>query len=171
MGAFRRTMDALYWFCAGLSGMALVAISFVIPWGVFTRYVLNQAASWPEPLAILLTVLMTFLGSAACYRVGSHMRVAYLRDQMPAPVGVAMDVAAELLVLLVGLFMAIWGYSLCAATWAQSIAEFPALSAGFTYLPIPVGGVCLMLFVIERLTIGRPTDRFGGAHGDPVPLD
>ncbi|HME25690.1 MAG TPA: TRAP transporter small permease [Acetobacteraceae bacterium] len=164
--ALRRAMDALYVFCAGIAGVSLVLISFVIPWGVFTRYVLNHAASWPEPLAILLTVVMTFFGAAACYRFGVHMRVAYVRDQLPRPLGAAVDVVAELLVLLVGLFMAVWGYSLGATTWQQSIAEFPALSAGITYLPIPLGGVCLMLFVLERLAIGRPVDRRGSVHGD-----
>jgi len=47
--ALRRTMDVLYFACALLAGTAFVAISAVIPWGVFTRYVLNSAASWPEP--------------------------------------------------------------------------------------------------------------------------
>ena len=164
MTLFRRAMDALYLLCAGIAGVALVVISFIIPWGVFTRYVLNHAASWPEPMAILLTVVMTFFGAAACYRYGVHMRVAYVRDQLPRPLGVAVDVVAELLVLLVGLFMLIRGYALCQATWDQSIAEFPVLSAGFTYLPIPLGGVFLMLFVIERLTIGRPHDMLGDMH-------
>jgi len=31
-------MDALYRVCAFVSGSALVLISAVIPWGVFTRY-------------------------------------------------------------------------------------------------------------------------------------
>jgi TRAP-type C4-dicarboxylate transport system permease small subunit len=175
---FRRAMDGLYFFCAGIAGASLVIISFIIPWGVFTRYVLNHAASWPEPLAILLTVVMTFFGAAACYRFGIHMRVAYVRDQLPRPLGVAVDFVAELLVLLVGLFMTLWGYSLCAATWEQSIAEFPILSAGVTYLPIPLGGVCLMLFVLERLIIGRPADMLrdmhdahAEAHGAAVEFD
>src|SRR5207237_1359369 len=54
-GPVRRLMDALYGFCVVVAGGALVLISVVIPWGVFTRYVLNSAASWPEPMAILLT--------------------------------------------------------------------------------------------------------------------
>jgi TRAP-type C4-dicarboxylate transport system permease small subunit len=43
-----------------------------------------------------------------------------------------------------------------ATTWHQSIAEFPALSVGLTYLPIPVGGAITLLLVAERLLIGRP---------------
>ena len=56
---FRRLMDALYALCVGVAGTALVLISAVIPWAVYTRYVLNRAASWPEPLAVLLMIVLT----------------------------------------------------------------------------------------------------------------
>ena len=41
-------------------------------------------------------------------------------------------------------------------TWHNTIADFPFLSVGITYLPIPVGGVCLLLFIIERMFLGAP---------------
>ena len=47
----RRAMDALYLLCVVVAGSALVLISAVVPWGVFTRYVLNSAASWSAPPA------------------------------------------------------------------------------------------------------------------------
>src|SRR5271155_2506963 len=71
----RRAMDGLYCGCAAIAGSALVIISLVVPWGVYTRYVLDSAASWPEPMAILLSIVLTFFGAAACYRSGTHMRV------------------------------------------------------------------------------------------------
>src|SRR6266567_1550577 len=80
----RRAMDALYWACAIIAGSALVIISLVVPWGVYTRYVLDSAASWPEPMAILLSIVLTFFGAAACYRSGTHMRVTVLRDLLPS---------------------------------------------------------------------------------------
>ena len=52
-------------------------IALIIPWGVFTRYALNSASSWPEPAAILLSIVLTFFGAAAGYRVGLHMRVSF----------------------------------------------------------------------------------------------
>ena len=49
-----------------------------------------------------------------------------------------------------------WGVQLVRITWPNSIAEFPALSAGVTYIPIPAAGVVTLLFVIERLWLGEP---------------
>src|SRR5947208_7807392 len=139
-GRFRMAMDALYRVCIIVSGGALVLISAVIPWGVFTRYVLNSAASWPEPMAILLTIVLTFFGAAACYRAGIHMSVSVMVRALSAPLRRVIEPFAEGLVALVALFMVIWGARLVGTTWHQSIAEFPALSVGVTYLPIPVGG-------------------------------
>jgi len=158
---FRGAMDALYWTCAVLAGVSLVLISVVIPYSVYTRYVLNQAASWPEPAAILLTIVLTFLGAAVCYRDSIHMRMVFFVGFMPRLGQRVSALAAEALTALVSLFMLVWGYGLCAATWHDVVAEFPALSVGVTYLPIPLGGAVTLLFVIERMTIGAPR---GPAH-------
>src|SRR5438045_3739107 len=46
---YRKAMDALYLLCVVIAGTALVLISAVIPWAVYTRYVMNRAASCPAP--------------------------------------------------------------------------------------------------------------------------
>jgi TRAP-type C4-dicarboxylate transport system permease small subunit len=161
---YRTAMDALYGFCVIVAGGALVLISAVIPWGVFTRYVLNSAASWPEPMAILLTIVLTFFGAAACYRAGTHMSVSVLVRALSPPVRRVVEPFADGLVAVVSLFMVVWGARLVGTIWHQSIAEFPALSVGLTYLPIPTGGAVTLLFVAERLLIGRPPQA-----GEPAP--
>jgi len=157
--AIRRAMDALYAACVCISGVALVLISAVVPWAVFTRYVLNSAASWPEPAAILLMIVLTFFGAAACYRVGMHMRMSFFVSLLPPPLQRLAALLVELLMALIALFMIIWGESLVETTWQNSFPDFPALSVGVTYLPIPLGGAILLLFVIERLAIGPPQPR------------
>jgi TRAP-type C4-dicarboxylate transport system permease small subunit len=152
--ALRRLMDVLYDACVIVAGIALVLISAVIPWAVYTRYVLNRAASWPEPLAVLLMIVLTFFGAAACYRVGLHMRVGFFVSLLPGRLQRAIALLVELLMAAIALFMVDWGIKLVAATWQNSIADFPSLSVGVTYLPIPIGGAILLLFVLERLTIG-----------------
>jgi TRAP-type C4-dicarboxylate transport system permease small subunit len=151
-------MDYLYLACVVVGCTALVAISAVIPWAVFTRYVLNSAASWPEPLAVLLTILLTFIGAAAGYRLNLHMNVSYFANQLPERFRIALDLVVQLLMALIAAFMIIWGGRLVEVTWHNTIADFPFLSVGVTYLPIPVGGACLLLFIIERVFLGTPID-------------
>jgi TRAP-type C4-dicarboxylate transport system permease small subunit len=152
----RTLMDGLYGLCVWVAGSALVLISAVIPWAVYTRYELNSAASWPEPTAVLLMIVLTFFGAAACYRVGLHMRMSFFASLLP-PVGQRLCASlVELLMALIALFMVRWGITLVVTTWQNSVADFPSLSVGVTYLPIPLGGGILLLFVVERLTIGPP---------------
>ncbi len=157
-GLFRRAMDYLYLLCVVVGGAALVLISAVIPWAVFTRYVLNSAASWPEPLAVLLTIVLTFFGAAAAYRLNLHMNVSYFADQLPMPWRRWLELLVQLLMALIAIFMVVWGERLVEVTWYNTIPDFPFLSVGITYSPIPVGGVCLLLFIVERIFLGLPPD-------------
>src|SRR6476660_3380567 len=127
-GLFRRIMDYLYLLCVLVGGIALVLISAVIPWAVFTRYVLNSAASWPEPLAILLTIVLTFIGAAAGYRLNLHMNISYFAERLPPAGRRALDVLVQLLMALIALFMIVYGEKLVEATWHNTIADFPFLS-------------------------------------------
>jgi TRAP-type C4-dicarboxylate transport system permease small subunit len=169
--AIRRAMDVLYWACVALGGTALVLISAVIPWAVFTRYALNSAASWPEPFAVLLTIVLTFFGAAACYRGNRHMSIAAFTGMLPDALRRLTDFVAQGLVGLFALFMAYYGAKLVGATWYNTIDAFPSLSVGITYLPIPVGGVLLLLFVLERLLLGQPPAAAEAAHEPALPAD
>jgi TRAP-type C4-dicarboxylate transport system permease small subunit len=153
---YRKAMDVLYLACAWIAGIALVLISAVIPWAVFTRYVLNSASSWPERTAVLLTIVLTFIGTAACYRATLHMNVTFFVAMLPDKLRRVADILAELLVGAMAVFMVVYGKELVDATWLNSIDEFPWLSVGLTYTPIPLGGLALLLFVVERIWIGVP---------------
>jgi len=165
--ALRRAMDGLYLLCVAVAGVAFVLISAVIPWAVFTRYVLNSASSWPEPTAVLLTIMLTFVGAAACYRRNQHMNIGYFAGLLPGVGQRLSNILAELIVGAMAVFMAFYGTNLVIATWYNTIGDFPFLSVGVTYLPIPVGGILLLLFVVERLLIGPPPmadEAAGGGH-------
>ena len=159
--AFRKAMDLLYRLCVIIAGVAMVLISAVIPWAVFTRYVLNSASSWPEPAAVLLTIVLTFFGAAACYRLRLHMNVNLVVNTLPARYRRITDLVVELFMATIALFMLVWGERLVEVTWHNTIADFPFLSTGVTYLPIPIGGAILFLFIVEHLALGPPPDTGG----------
>ena len=154
--AYAAAMERLYLACIVVSALALVAITLVIPYGVFMRYVMNSASSWPEPFSVLAMVLFSFVGGAAAYRANVHIAVQMLTDAVPPRARRALLLLADLAMVATALFMMVYGTQLVRATWNQTIAEFPTLSVGITYLPIPVGGLFTLLFIIERLWLGMP---------------
>jgi TRAP-type C4-dicarboxylate transport system permease small subunit len=149
-------MEALYRLCVAVASLALLAMTLAIPYGVFMRYVMNDAASWPEPAAILMVLVFTFIGAAACYRAGVHIAVAVLVSRLPALPQQAAVAFVHLLMAAIALFMLIWGSRLVAVTWHQYLAEFTWLRTGISYLPVPVGGAITLLFILERVWLGPP---------------
>jgi TRAP-type C4-dicarboxylate transport system permease small subunit len=151
-------MRRLYWVCVWIAGLSIAVMSLVIPWGVFTRYVLGHGSEWPEPLSVLLMIVFTFFGAAACYRANVHIAVALFQDALPPIAKRIAQVLVDLLMALLAVFMVAWGFQLVATTWHQSIAEFPWLSVGLSYSPLPAGSIVTLLFIVERLWIGPPAD-------------
>jgi len=149
-------MEWLYIACIALAAVAMVVITIIIPYGVFMRYVMGSASSWPEPFSVLAMVLFSFVGGAAAYRANVHIAVQMLTDAVPAPARRALLLLADLAMVATALFMMVYGTQLVRATWNQTIAEFPTLSVGITYLPIPLGGLFTLLFLVERLWLGMP---------------
>ena len=145
-----RAMDAIHNACLFVAGAFLVVIVLIIPYGVFTRYVLNSAASWPEPMAVLLMIVLSFFSAVVCYREHLHIGVGILPAVLKEPAKSVLGLFLEICMLTTNLFMVAWGIRLVETTWYQSIAEFPIVTAGMTYLPIPIGGALTALFVIER---------------------
>lgn len=154
--AYAGAMEWLYRVCIAIAGTCLVVMTVVIPWGVYTRYVLNRGSQWPEPLAILMMIVFTFAAAAACYRANAHIAVQFVADNLPPPLRRVTVAVVDLLMALLSVFMIYYGILLVRTTWNQVIAEFPWLSVGVTYMPIPIGGAITLLFIVEKAFIGRP---------------
>ena len=150
-----RLMDVIHRACLIVAGACLVIITLIIPYGVFTRYALNSAASWPEPLATLLMIVMSFVAAIVCYREYLHIGVGVLPAYLKEPAKTWLGWFLEICMLATNLFMLWWGLKLVATTYYQVIAEFPVLSVGISYLPIPLGGGLTALFVVERMLTGK----------------
>jgi len=153
---YRKLMEWLYIGCIILSGCALILITLMIPTGVFFRYVLNSPLSWPEPASIVMMVMFSFLGGAAVYRANVHIAVEALLNAVAPAVRRVMRAGVVLCMMAMALFMLFDGVKLCLATQYQTMAEFPVVSQGLVYLPIPIAGLLTLLFIIEKLWIGEP---------------
>ena len=159
--------DALYRACIWTAGLAILMMSLIVPVGVVLRYGFGVGAQWPEPIAILLMVVFTFIGAAAAYRAGGHIAVTMLTDRLPPAAQRGLGRVVDMLMLLICGFVVWYGTRLSVQTLGQSIAELPWLPVGVTYAAIPLGALLTSLFVVERLVWGpqshRPLLRIGEA--------
>ena len=153
---YRRAMQGLYLGCIVLSGLGMVAITLMIPSGVFMRYVMNDPLQWPEPASVIMMVFFSFVGGAAVYRANQQIAVEALMKAVNPPSRAAMQWGVHGCMLLVAGFMLFYGAHLCYVTRGNTIAEFPSLSTGVVYMPIPIGGLLTLLFILEKIWLGEP---------------
>lgn len=151
--------DAVYLACIWLSGISIFIMSLLIPYSIFARFVLGTGSSWPEPITVMLMVVFTFLGASAGYRARSHIAVSMVTERLPAPLQRGLARLIDLLMLIVALFMLIYGSKLCMETWDQNIGQLEWLPVGLTYLPVPLGGLTTLIFVLEHVLLGPQHQR------------
>ena len=153
---YARLMEGLYLGCIVISGLAIVVITLIIPFGVFMRYVMNNPQSWPEPASVVMMVMFSFVGGAAVYRANVHVAVEALLNAVSPAHKRLMLIGVDLCMAATALFMTAYVAHLCQITWNQSMAECPGLPVGVVYMPIPIGGFLTFLFLIERVWVGPP---------------
>lgn len=156
---YSSVMDVLYRISMWIAGLALLVMVAVIPVGIFARYVMNSALSWPEPVAILCMVTFTFIGAAVSYRAGSHIAVSMVTDRLGEMGRRICFIGADLMLLAISIFILWYGSTLCYELWHQPVAEFPILTAGENYLPLPIGSAITLLFIIEKICRGAQYQR------------
>ena len=94
-----------------VAGAALVLVSAVIPVGGLHPIYPEQCFVWPEPMAVLLTVAITFIGSGTCYRQRIHMRITVGTDLLPPLLRRASLFLSEIFMGVIAILMVVWGLS------------------------------------------------------------
>lgn len=130
--------------------VGLIAMTAIIGWQVFGRYVLNSSPSWAEQTALVLMIWYVFFAAAAGVREGFHIRILALESVLPPRGQRVMRFVAHLVVGACGIAIAVWGSELVLRTWSHVIPTL-GLSRGFAYLPLPLSGVLIAFFTVELI--------------------
>lgn len=133
---------------AGAAG--LVAMTAIIGWQVFGRYVMGSSPSWAEQAALTLMIWYVFLAAAAGVREGFHIRILLVESLLPPRPRRMLRLFAHIVVGVSGAAMAVWGGELVARTWSHVIPTL-GLPRGIAYLALPLSGVLIAFFTVELI--------------------
>lgn len=145
-----RVLDMLAFICSILTGVALVFLTVIFGWLVYGRYVLNATPTWVEQLALLLVMLIAFLGAAVGVHENTHLSVNILRSAVPAKVRTCLVVITDLIMAGFGGLMLWFGAQLTIFKWG-SLIPLIQLPEGLRSLPLTIGGALILLFSIGHL--------------------
>ena len=137
---------------AKLGAAGLVAMTAVVGWQVFGRFVLDASPSWSEQTALVLMIWYVFLAAAAGVWERFHIRIELLEQRL-SPAGMRrLRIAIHALVALFGLVFAVFGAQLA---WEVRGHVIPSLgiSRAFAYIPIPFAGLLMTFFSVQRIRV------------------
>jgi TRAP-type C4-dicarboxylate transport system permease small subunit len=131
----------------------VVALAVVVFLQVFNRFVLKAPLAWSEDLAMLLFQWVVFLGAAVGVRRLRHFGIDLLVKKLPSRMRRTIDLIVPFIVAIVALTMITEGLHLLTFNRARIYATMD-LSYLWAYLPIPVSG-CLMILYLGLQEIQR----------------
>jgi TRAP-type C4-dicarboxylate transport system permease small subunit len=130
--------------------VGLIAMTAIIGWQVFGRYMLNSSPAWAEQAALVLMIWYVFFAAAAGVREGFHIRILAMESLLSPRRRHVMRFVAHLVVGFSGVAIAIWGGELVARTWSHVIPTL-GLPRGMAYLALPLSGVLIAFFTVELM--------------------
>ncbi|WP_224703365.1 TRAP transporter small permease [Devosia aquimaris] len=158
--ALSRILSRLSLIVMWLAGLGLVAMTSVVAYQVFMRFVINSSPAWTEAGAIMIMSWFIFLGAAVGVREKFHMGFDVLLYVLPDSALPWLRSISDIFIFIFAAGMVFYGSELAIRFWSTQIPVV-GLSTAFTYFPIIVSGALMCLFIIERMALrlaGEPVD-------------
>lgn len=145
-----RVLDGISSLCMLIASVLLVALIAIFGWLVFGRYVLNDTPTWVEQAALVMVIYITCLGAAIGVRGNTHLSIDFICEQFPEPFKSVARYAADLIVLIFGMFMAYQGWLLVMTNLERAIPMI-GLSESWRAAPLVICGSLIVIFSIARI--------------------
>ena len=145
--------DKMYDVILFICKILLVGDILITSMAVLGRYVpFIPDPSWSEEVVLTLMSYMAVLSAALAIRRGAHIRMTAFDRYLPDGVLKALDIIADLAVLILAVIMLAVGLKYATTIGAKgSYVSMPSVSRIWMYLPVPVAGIAMIVFELESL--------------------
>ncbi len=145
----------------GVVALLFALLLLAVLWGVFTRYVMGDAAGWTEEAARGLLIWVSMLGGAVAYAWSAHLGIDVLVAGLHPRARRMMRITAHGIVALFALgVMVLGGLDLTGRAFELGqILAASGLPRAYIYLSVPIAGGLILLLAIEAIACelrGRP---------------
>ena len=133
----------------GTCMVLVVALAVVVFLQVFNRFVLKAPLAWSEDLAMLLFQWVAFLGAAVGVKRMRHFGIELVVRKLSEKARHRIEILVPFIVGIVAVTMITEGYKLIQFNINRTYSSMD-LSYIWAYLPIPLSGVLIIIFLIEQ---------------------
>ena len=152
--------DLVYKVVLFVCKILLIADICITSYAVAGRYIpfINDPA-WSEEVVLTLMSYMAVLSAALAIRRGAHIRMDAFDNYLPKKAIKALDILGDIAVLVLAVVMITVGWKYASTIGSKgTYISMTWLSRFWLYFPIPLAGVAMLFFQIEKLItdITRP---------------
>ena len=152
---FEKVYNFVYSVFMLICKLLLVADILITSWIVLARYIkVIPAPNWGEELILTLMSYMAVLSAALAIKRNAHIRMTAFDRYLPEKVIITLDLIADLAVLALAVVMLTTGWSYATGLGAKgTFISMPWLSKFWQYFPIPLAGLAMIFFEVERIVL------------------
>ena len=150
----RPVYDVTYKIVMFICKILLIVDILVTTFAVVGRYVpFIPNPAWTEQVVLTCMVYMAVLSATLAIRTNSHIRMTALDRYLPPRLIKALDVLADIAVMVLGIIMLYFGWKVCQSPLAKfgKYESMPWLSRFWMYFPLPLAGASMLIFELESL--------------------
>ena len=136
---------------AALCTILLVFMTFLVIWQVFTRYVLNDPASFTEKLVRYSLIWTGFIGAAYAFSTREHMALTFLRDKFDPNSKRIITIGVDVLIMLFAFAIMFIGGTKLSFAASMEYSALLGVPRSLVYSMAPISG--LFIVVIQIINI------------------
>ncbi len=129
----------------------LVSMVFVAFWGVFTRLVLKNQASFTTEYLRYALLWTSLLAGAYCFGEKGHISITFVKDKFKGNGLKALNVVTELVIIFFAVTVLILGGIQGVRLGMNEISPTLFIRIGYIYTVLPISGVFVTFYSIVNL--------------------
>ena len=136
---------------AALCTILLVFMTFLVIWQVFTRYVLNDPASFTEELVRYSLIWTGFIGATYAFSTREHMALTFLRDKLEPNKKRLVTIGVDALILIFAFAILLVGGAKLAFAASMEYSALLGVPRSLVYAMAPVSGLFIVIIQIINI--------------------
>lgn len=135
--------------------LMLVADILITTWIVIARYITAiPTPSWGEDVILTLMAYMAVLSAALAIRRNAHIRMTSFDIYLPKKFVEFLDLVADVAVCVLAIIMLTVGLKFAIGIGSVGYySSMPSVSKFWQYFPIPLAGIAMLFFELERIAV------------------
>jgi TRAP-type C4-dicarboxylate transport system permease small subunit len=143
------------WVTNWLAISMFLFIFLVVMAQIVCRYFLLSPLVWSEELSRAVFIWVSLMGWVLATRNGSHIRITFFANRLPAPLERALAVFMQLMTVAFLVVLGVYGSIMTWRTLGRSLITIPSVPIGLLYLSLPVTALLGVFYNIFDLVAGR----------------